>query len=580
MTIVEHDLATLTAPSAPPIRVTERITPTEISTSPSGRTIVDFGQNLVGVVELAVTGPAGTEITLRHAEVLQDGELCTQPLRAAVATDHYTLCGEGREVWHPRFTFHGFRFAEIDGWPGELTADDVTALVVHTDMTRTGWFECSDARINRLHENVVWGMRGNFVGLPTDCPQRDERLGWTGDIAVFAPTATYLYDCAGLLQSWLRDLAAEQRDDGTVPWVIPDSLEWLLPAAVWGDAAVTVPTTLHERFGDVGVLAQQYESMRAWVDCELTQAGDDLLWTDGFQFADWLDPTGADGDAFDQRTDPDLLATAAMIHSLDLLVAAAGLLGHHDDEQRYARVADDARAAFAREYVTPSGRLGSDAQTAYALAIVYGLLASDEQRRHAGERLRMLVLKRQLKIATGFVGTPLICDALTDTGHVDGAYGLLTQEECPSWLYPVLHGATTIWERWDAITPDGRVNPDGIAMLSFNHYAFGAVADWMHRVVGGLAPAAPGWRELRIAPQPGGGLTSASSRLDTPYGLASSSWEVVRRHRHRARRRATEHDRARHPARRHRRARGAGRRTLLDRAVRAADHGRVDSELG
>ena len=290
--------------------------------------------------------------------MLQDGELCTQPLRAAIATDHYTLRGEGREVWHPRFTFHGFRFAEIDGWPGELTADDVTALVVHTDMTRTGWFECSDPRINRLHENVVWGMRGNFVGLPTDCPQRDERLGWTGDIAVFAPTATYLYDCAGLLQSWLRDLAAEQRDDGTVPWVIPDSLEWLLPAAVWGDAAVTVPATLHERFGDVGVLAQQYESMRAWVDCELTQAGDDLLWTDGFQFADWLDPTGADGDAFDQRTDPDLLATAAMIHSLDLLVTAAGLLGHHDDEQRYARIADDARAAFADEYVTPTGRLG------------------------------------------------------------------------------------------------------------------------------------------------------------------------------------------------------------------------------
>ncbi len=526
VTTVEHDLATLTAPSAPPIRVTQRVPPTDIFTSPSGRTIVDFGQNLVGVVELAVEGPIGTEITLRHAEVLQDGELCTQPLRAAIATDRYTLRGDGSETWHPRFTFHGFRFAEITGWPGELEIDDVTALVVHTDMTRTGWFECSDPRINRLHENVVWGMRGNFVGLPTDCPQRDERLGWTGDIAVFAPTATYLYDCAGLLESWLRDLAAEQRDDGTVPWVIPDSLEWLLPAAVWGDAAVTVPATLHERFGDVGVLAAQYESMRAWVDCELTQAGDDRLWTDGFQFADWLDPTGADGDAFDQRTDPDLLATAAMIHSLDLLTAAARLLDRSDDEQRYARIADDVRAAFEREYVTPNGRLASDAQTAYALAIVYGLLASDEQRRSAGDRLRKLVLKRQLKIATGFVGTPLICDALTGTGHVDAAYGLLTQEECPSWLYPVLHDATTIWERWDAITPNGRVNEAGIGMLSFNHYAFGAVADWMHRVVGGLTPAAPGWRVVRIAPQPGGGLRSASSRLDTPYGLASSSWEL------------------------------------------------------
>ncbi len=242
---------TLTAPSTAPIRVTERIAPVAILTSPSGRTIVDFGQNLVGVIELTVDGPAGTELTLRHAEVLQDGELCTEPLRKAIATDRYTLRGGGPETWRPRFTFHGFRFAEITGWPGELHADDLTALVIHTDMTRTGWFECSDPRVNQLHENVVWGMRGNFVGIPTDCPQRDERLGWTGDIAVFAPTATYLYDCAGLLESWLRDLAAEQRDDGTVPWVIPDSLEWLLPAAVWGDAAVTVPATFYERFGDV-----------------------------------------------------------------------------------------------------------------------------------------------------------------------------------------------------------------------------------------------------------------------------------------------------------------------------------------
>ena len=507
--------------------MTERITPVAILTSPSGRTIVDFGQNLVGVIELTVDGPSGTELTLRHAEVLQDGELCTEPLRKAIATDRYTLRGGGPETWRPKFTFHGFRYAEITGWPGEVHADDLTALVIHTDMTRTGWFECSDPRVNQLHQNVVWGMRGNFVGIPTDCPQRDERLGWTGDIGVFAPTATYLYDCAGLLESWLRDLAAEQRDDGTVPWVIPDSLEWLLPAAVWGDAAATVPATFYERFGDVAVLERQYDSMRKWVDLELELAGDDRLWTGGFQFADWLDPTGADGDAFDQRTDPDLLATAAMIHSLDLLARAAGLLGRSDDERRYTDRAREARAAFTREYVTPNGRLASDAQTAYSLAIAYALFDAAEQRLHAGDRLRDLVLKSQLKIATGFVGTPLICDALTDTGHVDAAYGLLMQEECPSWLYPVLHGATTIWERWDAILPSGRVNEAGIGMISFNHYAFGAVADWLHRVVGGLAPAAPGWRELRIAPQPGGGLTSATSRLDTPYGFASSSWEIL-----------------------------------------------------
>ena len=447
-------------------------------------------------------------------------------LRAAEAIDRYTLRGGSAETWRPRFTFHGFRYAEVSGWPGELTPGDLTALVLHTDMRRTGWFECSDGRVNRLHENVVWGMRGNFVGIPTDCPQRDERLGWTGDIGVFAPTAAFLYDCAGVLESWLRDLAAEQRDDGTVPWVIPDSLDWLLPAAVWGDAAVTVPSTVYERFGDRDILRVQYPSMRAWVELEVELAGDDLLWTGGFQFADWLDPTARSGDAFDQRTDPDLLATAAMIHSLDLIAAAADLLDERDDHVRYADLARRARVAFAQEYVTPNGRVASDAQTAYALSIVYDLTGNDAQRTHAGARLSQLAIAGGLTIATGFVGTPLVCDALTITDHVDTAYGLLLQDQCPSWLYPVVQGATTIWERWDALLPDGRVNPDGLSMISFNHYALGAVADWLHRVVGGLAPASPGWREIRIAPLPGGGLRHASSRLDTPYGLASSSWKL------------------------------------------------------
>ena len=381
--------------------------------------------------------------------------------------------------------------------------------------------------INQLHENVVWGMRGNFVGIPTDCPQRDERLGWTGDIGVFAPTATFLYDCAGLLESWLRDLAAEQRDDGTVPWVIPDSLEWLLPAAVWGDAAVTVPATLYERFGDRDVLEQQYDSMRAWVDLELELAGDDLLWTGGFQFADWLDPTGADGDAFDQRTDPDLLATAAMIHSLDLLARGRGLLGR---ARRRATATHDL-AREARRCVRARVR---HAERTARIRRADRVLARDrlrprrrdaEQRPHAGDRLPQLVLKSQLKIATGFVGTPLICDALTDTGHVDAAYGLLMQEECPSWLYPVLHGATTIWERWDAITARaGASTRPGSAMISFNHYAFGAVADWMHRVVGGLAPAAAG---MARAPH----RAAAGRRTDVAHRAVSTRPTDSRRRR-------------------------------------------------
>ena len=260
---VEHDLGTLVARDGPPVRAIERVQPVEILRSPSGRCIVDFGQNLVGRVELSVSGTAGETVTLRHAEVLQDGELCTEPLRSAEATDHYTLRGDGEEVWQPRFTFHGFRYVDVAGWPGEVAAENLTAVVLHSDMERTGWFECSDERVNRLHENIVWGMRGNFLDLPTDCPQRDERLGWTGDINVFAPTASFLYDCAGFLTSWLRELAAEQTPEGVVPWVIPNVLEWLFPTAVWGDAAVVVPATVFERFGDEGVLRAQYPSMRA-----------------------------------------------------------------------------------------------------------------------------------------------------------------------------------------------------------------------------------------------------------------------------------------------------------------------------
>ena len=529
---VEHDLETLVTRDGPPVRAIERVQPVEILTSPSGRCIVDFGQNLVGRVELSVSGSAGETVTLRHAEVLQDGELCTEPLRSAEATDRYTLVGDGEEVWQPRFTFHGFRYVDVEGWPGEVAAEHLTAVVLHSDMERTGWFECSDERVNHLHENIVWGMRGNFLDLPTDCPQRDERLGWTGDINVFAPTASFLYDCAGFLTSWLRELAAEQTPEGVVPWVIPNVLEWLFPTAVWGDAAVVVPATVHARFGDEGVLRAQYPSMRAWVEHVAALAGERHLWTGSFQFADWLDPTARDANPLDQRTDPDLLATAAFCHSLDLVADAAARLGKKGDARRYRALAARVRSAFAREFVTPSGRLASDAQTAYSLAIVYDLLPKTGQVDGAGRRLRRLVKNAGYTIATGFVGTPIICDALTETGHVDAAYALLLQEKCPSWLYPVLRGATTIWERWDAITPDGRVNSAGIGMLSFNHYAFGAVGDWLHRTVGGLAPDAPGYRRLRIAPQPGGALTSATARHDTPYGLAESSWHLDGGHIH------------------------------------------------
>jgi alpha-L-rhamnosidase len=528
-----RDAATLVAPTAPPVRVIEEVHPVAVLTTPTGRRVVDFGQNLVGVVRLRAAAPAGATVTLRTAEVLQDGELYTRPLREARSTDRYTFAGrEDGEEWEPRFTFHGFRYAQVDGWPGDLDADvasgALVARVLHTDLERTGWFGSSDPLLDKLHENIVWGMRGNFVDIPTDCPQRDERLGWTGDIQVFAPTASTLFDCSGMLAGWLRDLSAEQLPDGTVPWfvpVIPADTMWTpqRPGAAWGDAATVVPWTLYERFGDVGVLRTQFASARAWVDLQAEIAGPSRLWDTGFQLGDWLDPAAPPQDPADARTDRYLVASAYFAHSARLVARMAAVLEEEQLAGHYSRLADEARAAFIERYVRPDGRMSSDAQTAYALALRFELLP-EELYAPAAARLAELVRADGNRIATGFVGTPLVTDALSANGRLDAAYDLLLEEECPSWLYQVKMGATTIWERWDAMLPDGRVNSG--TMTSFNHYALGAVGDWMHRVVAGLAPDAPGYRRIRFAPRPGGGLTHAEARHTTPYGTASVSWRL------------------------------------------------------
>ncbi|MFG3289125.1 glycoside hydrolase family 78 protein [Streptomyces sp. NPDC048179] len=523
--VLPYDPARLVAPDGPPVRRTEALDPVAVLTSPAGRTILDFGQNLVGRLRIRAGAQPGRTVTLRHAEVLEDGELCVRPLREARATDTYTPRGTpGGEVWEPRFTFHGFRYAEVTGLPGKPGPGDVRAVVLHTDMRRTGWFECSEPLLNRLHENVVWGMRGNFVDIPTDCPQRDERLGWTGDVQVFAPTAAFLYDCAGPLRSWLTDLAAQQHPDGRVPMYVPyiPTAFPELRAAAWGDAAVIVPWVLHERYGDRGILADQYPSMKAWVDGITAATGDRHLWDTDRQLGDWLDPAAPADRPGDGRTDPGLVATAYYAHSAHLLARTAELLGHRDDHAHYTGLAEAVRAAFRAHWLTPDGLLTSDAQTAYALALRFRLLATDEQRARAGRRLAELVAADDFHIGTGFVGTPLICDALCDTGHHDTAYRLLLSRTHPSWLYPVTMGATTVWERWDSMLPDGTVNPG--EMTSFNHYALGAVADWLHRTVAGLAPAAPGYRRLLVRPRPGGGLTHARAAHDTPYGRAEVSW--------------------------------------------------------
>lgn len=523
-----RDPATLEAYTQHPIRCTQEVAPVEVRRSDTGRIVLDFGQNLVGRLRLTVTGPAGHQITLRHAEVTQGGEIYRRTLRLAASEDVVTLDGTPDTVWEPRFTLHGFRYAEIENWPGDFHGTEVTARVYHTDMTRTGWFESSDPLLDRLHENVVWSMRGNFVDIPTDCPQRDERLGWTGDIQVFAPTASYLYDCAGLLSSWLGDLALEQLDDGTVPWFIPripggPSWEPIQPGAVWGDVAVLTPWVLYQRFGDERVLEMQYPSAKAWVDLILSKAGPDRLWNDGFQLGDWLDPSAPPEDPADGSTDRYLVATAYLAQSTLHLALSAEVLGRSADAERYVSIAAEVRAAFAAEYGLGHGRLTSDAQTAYALAIVFDLLPGD-QVQAAGDRLAQLVTAAGNRVSTGFAGTPVVTDALAVTGHVDIAYDLLLERSCPSWLYTVLQGGTTIWERWDSMLPDGTINPG--EMTSFNHYALGAVADWMHRDIAGITPRAPGYRQVEFAPRPGGGLTHASGRHLSPYGEISSTWHI------------------------------------------------------
>jgi len=520
----EADPARLVPSFAPPVRRIQTVAAQRIFTSPAGRTLVDFGQNLVGWLQLRIDAPAGHEVTLRHAEVLEDGEPGIRPLRLAKATDTFTGDGAGERTWSPRFTFHGFRYAEITNWPGELALDDISAVVVHNDMVRTGYLETSNPMLDQLHSNVLWGMRGNFLSLPTDCPQRDERLGWTGDIQVFTPTASYLYDTSGFLGSWLRDLEAEQRRaGGIVPFVVPSPLPMPpMPAAAWGDAATLVPDALFERFADRAALAAQYESMTRWVDVVTALAGDDHLWAGGFQFGDWLDPSAPPENPAKAKTDPDIVATAYFYRSTARTAEAARVLGHAEDASRYGELADGIRSAFLREYVTPAGRMMSDAHTAYAIAIGFELITEPAALAAAGARLAELVRSHGYRIGTGFVGTPLICDALVRGGQSDVAFRLLLEEGCPSWLYPITMGATTIWERWDSMLPDGSINPG--EMTSFNHYALGAVADWMQRSIGGIAPGAPGYSVVEIAPVLGGGLTSAHASLDTGFGVVDVSW--------------------------------------------------------
>lgn len=520
----------LIAPPGPPVRAIEEIRPVRILKTPAGETVVDMGQNLVGHVRLRVRGPAGTTVTLRHAEVLDKaGNFYTANLRRAKQQVTYVLKGGAEEVYEPHFTFQGFRYVAVEGWPGELTLDGLTGVVVHSDMLVTGQFETSNLLLNQLQHNIVWGQKGNFLDVPTDCPQRDERLGWTGDAQVFARTAAFNMDVAGFFTKWLGDLAADQQADGAVPHVVPDVINkggrGSSASAAWADAAVIIPWTMYLSYGDLRLLEQQYPSMKAWVEYMRRQTGDRHLWTTGTHYGDWLAYASTASDYPGATTGKDLIATAFYAHSTDLLERTARLLGKHDEAAEYAALLPKIKAAFLREFVTEAGRVGENTQTAYTLALAFDLLP-EHLRAEAARRLAADVKSRG-HLTTGFVGTPYLCHELARYGYLDLAYQLLNRDRYPSWLYPVKQGATTIWERWDGIKPDGSFQDSG--MNSFNHYAYGAIGDWMYRVVAGLEldPDEPGYRHVVAQPHPGGGLTAASARLQTMYGEAASGWTVA-----------------------------------------------------
>jgi alpha-L-rhamnosidase len=527
--VVSHRKDFLISPAGPPVRKIEEITPVKILRTPAGETVADMGQNMVGWIKLKTQGPAGTVITLHHAEVLdKQGNFYTDNLRAAKQTIQYTLKGGPLETFEPHFTFQGFRYVSVQGYPGELTPQSLTGVVIHSDMSPASEFETSNPLINKLQHNIIWGQKGNFLDVPTDCPQRDERLGWTGDAQVFSRTAAFNMDVAGFYTKWLKDVAADQLESGSVPYVIPDVLSAKGKpaggAAGWADVAVIIPWTMYLTYGDKRVLEEQYDSIGKWIEYMHKRAGDDYIWDGDYHFGDWLAFATTRPDYPGATTGKDLIATAFYAHATDLMQRIARVLGKENDAVRYGELFSKIRTAFQKEFVTERGRVGEDTQTAYVLALQFDLLP-EQMRPIAAERLARDVRGRK-HLTTGFLGTPYICHVLSDYGYLDEAYLLLRREDYPSWLYPVKQGATTIWERWDGQKPDGSFQDRG--MNSFNHYAYGAVGDWMYQVVAGIEidPAAPGYKHILIQPQPGGGLTHVRASHASMYGRITSEWQI------------------------------------------------------
>jgi alpha-L-rhamnosidase len=533
---IPFDVARLAPCIAPPVRVVAEL---PMSAEPrDDRTVLDAGQNVAGWVRLTVRGRAGDTVTVRHAEILDaSGELFTAALRTAKATDSYVLGEDGESTLEPVFTFHGFRYAEVAG------ADVVsaTAVAISSDTPQRSSFTSSHPALDQFHSNVQWSQRDNFVSLPTDCPQRDERLGWTGDAQAFSATASTLFDSQSFWLSWLLDLEIDQTDEGGVASIVPDIIRFEdmnmgspeddpMGRAGWADAATIVPLAVYESYGSDEVLVQQLRSMRRWVEHLRRRAGDGVVLPhEPFQYGDWLDPDAPGDRPWEAKVDSDYVANAFYVHSTRLLARAERVVGDQGAAAEYEALADRVAQATWE-------RWGEDAvktQTGAALALQFGI-APQERREGIADALAADVRREAGRIATGFLGTPLVLFALSESGHLPEAYLMLLRREAPSWLYQVDRGATTVWERWDAIKADGSIHGgemdtgDGGGMLSFNHYAYGAMIDWVYRTVAGLAPDPdePGYRRVHVAPRPADALTSAAASIDTAFGRLAIDWRL------------------------------------------------------
>ncbi|MEU5879945.1 family 78 glycoside hydrolase catalytic domain [Spirillospora sp. NPDC047279] len=519
--VAGHDTGVLAASPDRPVRVLDELAARTVERRPDGRFVVDLGQNMVGRVRLTVRGAAaGRRIRLRHAEMLSaDGEPYVDNLRTAEATDVYVAAGRPVEVFEPRFTFHGFRYVEVTGYPGDLRPEDVTGRVLSGDTPWTGEFACSDDLVTRLDSNIRWGQRGNFVSVPTDCPQRDERLGWLADAQVFLPTACRNADVSAFFARWMRDVTDAQHPDGAFPDVVPELCMTREGAPAWGDGGVIIPWLLYRLYGDRRVLERSFPAMKRWVD-HVHRHNPGLIWRHrvGNHYGDWLQVNA--------ETPRDLLATAYFAHSAGLVAETAAVLGAGEDAARYRVLRSAVRDAFIDAFVDPEdGRVDGGTQTGYLLALAFGLLPPHAVSAAVGH-LAADIEARGHHLTTGFVGVALLCPVLAAHGRADLAYALLHQDTYPSWNHSLHHGATTIWERWDGWTEDhGFQSP---AMNSFNHYSLGSVGEWLYGGVAGIGqrPDSVAYSALLLQPTVGGRLTWARARQETARGTVECGWAL------------------------------------------------------